>query len=426
MRNAILAVAALGALNVVAGTVAKTVIRQNWPYDPTVTIDYELAGELDERCDMEVGLEDANGPIEGYANAFSGDLDGVKPGEHRIVWDPVKAGYENAAATSLKVTLTPRTSAAKYLVIEGLDTGSLTVTPLNDEPSGGFNTDTYKKTKIVLRHIRAGRFRMGSPETEGGRNANENPHDVILTNDYWIGVFQLTRRQWLYIKKDVTPTDHYSDSMTPAIGISWNHICGENASKKAGDVSTDVDEGSFLGLLGAKINAQLPPGYVVALPSEAQWEYACRAGTETAWNNGTDYNVYQKTATSGTYAGNTYWVDDNLTLLARYVWTTRGVSGGNNATKVGSFLPNAWGLYDCHGGANELVFDTIYVDGGGKGPDTTQVEQRICNLPNYRIIKGGTWNSNPAACRSATRSHASRTTASSEYGFRIAIIKEVK
>ena len=72
------------------------------------------------------------------------------------------------------------------------------------------------------------------------------------------------------------------------------------------------------------------------------------------------------------------------------------------------------------------MFDTIYVDGGGKGPDTTQVEQRICNLPSYRIIKGGTWNSNPAACRSATRSHASRTTASSEYGFRIAIIKEVK
>ena len=424
MKNAILAVVALGALNVAAGTVAKTVIRQNWPYDPTVTIDYELAGELDERCDMEVGLEDANGPIEGYANAFSGDLDGVKPGEHRIVWDPVKAGYENAAATSLKVTLTPRTSAAKYLVIEGLDTGSLTVTPMNDEPSGGFNVNAYKTSKIVLRHIRAGRFQMGSPTTEGGRGANENPHDVILTNDYWIGVFQLTRKQWMYIKTDVTPVNHYSD-MTPAIGISWNHICGENASKKAGDVSTDVDEGSFLGLLGAKINAQLPPGYVVALPSEAQWEYACRAGTTTAWNNGTDYAAYQKVMPSGTYAGKTYATDDNLNLLARYQWTTFQESQ-NNSTPVGKFLPNAWGLYDCHGGANELVFDTIYVDGGGKGPDTTQIEQRICNFPSYRIIKGGTWNSAPSACRSAARSHAARATASSEYGFRIAIIKEVK
>ena len=91
-----------------AATIAKSVIRQNWPYDPTVTIDYELEGALDERVDIDVKLEDSAGVISAYANSFSGDLSNVAPGVHRIVWDPVKAGYDGANVKSLKVSLSER------------------------------------------------------------------------------------------------------------------------------------------------------------------------------------------------------------------------------------------------------------------------------------------------------------------------------
>ena len=405
-----------------AATIAKSVIRQNWPYDPTVTIDYELEGALDERVDIDVKLEDSAGVISAYANSFSGDLSNVAPGVHRIVWDPVKAGYDGANVKSLKVSLSMRPAKAEYLVIGGLGTENVTVETLSEAPDAGFNADQYKKDKIVLKRIRAGRFRMGSPDSEGGRNQNETLHDVILTNDYWIGVFPVTRQQWMHIKKDVTPGDHYYLT-GPAIGVSWNDICGENGGRSG---TTAVDEGSFLGLLGAKVNQSLPEGYVVALPTEAQWEYACRAGTDTAWNNGTDYNVYDKTADSGSYAGNVFKVDDNLNLLARYVWTTQAVANQNNSTKVGSFQPNAWGLYDCHGNCFELVFDSIYVEGGGSGPSGVQTEQRVNRYPNYRIAKGGTWNSPAKECRSAARYHIDRSLRDGKYGFRLAIIKEVK
>ncbi|MBR2983487.1 MAG: SUMF1/EgtB/PvdO family nonheme iron enzyme [Kiritimatiellae bacterium] len=252
-----------------AATIAKSVIRQNWPYDPTVTIDYELEGELGERVDIDVKLEDGAGIISVSANSFSGDLSNVAPGVHRIVWDPVKAGYVNVSATSLKVALTARPAASEYLVIGGLGTENVTVETLSEAPDAGFNADQYKKDKIVLKRIRAGRFRMGSPDTEGGRNQNETLHDVILTNDYWIGVFPVTRQQWMHIRKDVTPGDHYYLT-GPAISVSWNDICGENGGRAG---TTAVDEGSFLGLLGAKVNQLLPQGYVVALPTEAQWEY---------------------------------------------------------------------------------------------------------------------------------------------------------
>jgi formylglycine-generating enzyme required for sulfatase activity len=301
-------------------------------------------------------------------------------------------------------------------------TENVTVETLSEAPDAGFNADQYKKDKIVLKRIRAGRFRMGSPDSEGGRKQNETLHDVILTNDYWIGVFPVTRQQWMHIRKDVTPGDHYYLT-GPAIDVSWNDICGENGGRSG---TTAVDEGSFLGLLGAKVNQSLPQGYVVALPTEAQWEYACRAGTDTAWNNGTDYNVYDKTADSGSYAGNVFKVDDNLNLLARYVWTTRAVANQNNSTKVGCFQPNAWGLYDCHGNCFELVFDSIYVEGGGSGPSGVQTEQRVNRYPNYRIVKGGTWNSPAKECRSAARYHIDRSLRDGKYGFRLAIIKEVK
>jgi formylglycine-generating enzyme required for sulfatase activity len=422
MKNILAVSLALMSSAVMAAEISKCVIRQAWPFDQTVAIDYELEGELGERVDIDVKLEDAAGIISVSANSFSGDLSNVAPGVRRIVWDPVKAGYVNVSATSLKVALTARPAASEYLVIGGLGTENVTVETLSEAPDAGFNADQYKKDKIVLKRIRAGRFRMGSPDSEGGRKQNETLHDVILTNDYWIGVFPVTRQQWMHIKKDVTPGNHYYLT-GPAIDVSWNDICGENGGLSD---TTAVDEGSFLGLLGAKVNQSLPQGYVVALPTEAQWEYACRAGTDTAWNNGTDYNVYDKTADSGSYAGNVFKVDDNLNLLARYVWTTQAVANQNNSTKVGSFQPNAWGLYDCHGNCFEMVFDSIYVEGGGSGPSGVQTEQRVNRYPNYRIVKGGTWNSPAKECRSAARYHIDRSLRDGKYGFRLAIIKEVK
>ena len=390
------------------------VVRQQWPWGRLVTIDYRLSASIGETADVSVKVLAGGVAVDTIpARAFSGDLDSVAAGEHRIVFDPAAAGLDSGRAiTNLAFSVSAKSPiGGKYMVIDvsaGTDAESYGVSYLDEMPVGGWQ-NVHKTSKIVLRRIRAGTFLMGSPLDEGGRRDNEALHTVILTNDYYIGVFPVTRGQWRKVKSDVTPGDHYTES-GPAIGVSWDDIAGSGTRGE----DTNVDAASFLGLLGARVNASLPQGYVVAFPSEAQWEYACRAGTTTAWNNGTDYSVYTDT--------NNKSRDDNLTLLGLYL----AVNANNCSKTVGTYLPNAWGLYDCHGNAGELVADTIYTDGSTRGPEITQTEPRNVKYPNYRIYRGGNWQANPSPCRSAAKTHLLRSTRDSKVGFRLAVVREVR
>ncbi|MCC7261780.1 MAG: formylglycine-generating enzyme family protein, partial [Candidatus Latescibacteria bacterium] len=165
--------------------------------------------------------------------------------------------------------------------------------------------------------IEPGTFMMGSPASEPGRGSDEGPrHPVTLTKGFYLGKDLITQRQWTAVmgtqpwsgRKYVQPhPDH------PAVYISWN----------------DLQE------LVAKLNADTGEA-LYRLPSEAEWEYACRAGTSTRWSFGDDEGRLRKYA----------WYEINA-------WN----AGVQYAPAVGTKLPNPWGLFDMHGNVFEWIED---------------------------------------------------------------------
>ena len=277
-----------------------------------------------------------------------------------------------------------------YLVIDlsgGKDATSYPVSYLTDVPAGGW-TDTYKTTKLVLRRIDPGTFTMGSPEGEAGRQEGETQHQVKLTHPYYIGVFELTQRQWELVMGNRPSA--FSNSVCyatrPVERVSFNDIRGADLGQWWPQMNT-VDEASFMGKLRAKT------GRLFDLPTEAQWEYACRAGTTTALNSGKNL-----IAPSG--------VDANMAEVGRYYYNS-GVYNSSydfssaddkGTAKVGSYLPNAWGLYDMHGNIGEFCLDWYRLDNTSELSDPVGPE-----TGTSRNMRCGTWGHYAYWCRSAAR-----------------------
>ena len=232
-----------------------------------------------------------------------------------------------------------------YAVIDlsaGSSASSYPVTYLSSPPSGGFNTDEYKTKKLVLRRIEPGSFKM-----RGSVN-------VTLTKPFYIGLFEVTQKQYQLVTGS-NPAKFQGDKR-PVEYVSYNNIRGTSNGAKWPE-SNAVDASSFMGKLRART------GLVCDLPTEAQWEYACRAGTTSSYNNG----------------GSS---ENDLKQLGRYSGNTSDGKGGYSSyhTTVGSYLPNAWGLYDMHGNVWEWCLDWHGSITGGtdpKGPSSgTQRELR--------------------------------------------------
>ncbi len=298
-----------------------------------------------------------------------------------------------------------------YLVIDlsgGPNAASYPVSNLTDIPSGGW-TDEYKTTKLVLRRIDPGTFTMGAPTGEAGRaDSDEAPHQVTLTHSYYIGVFELTQRQWELVMG--TRPSAFSNTVCyatrPVENISYNLIRGADLGKWWPQMNA-VDETSFMGKLRAKT------GRLFDLPTEAQWEYACRAGTATALNSGKNLSA-------------AYGVDANMAEVGRYYYNSgrydnsydyNGSSDETGTAKVGSYLPNAWGLYDMHGNVVEVCLDWFKTGNSDAvtdpvGPDTGA----------ERSARGGGWSNNSSFCRSASRkSTLTQSARHSDSGLRVVV-----
>jgi len=303
----------------------------------------------------------------------------------------VNAESTTVTIASADVTLTPvfRPVAVlqkNYLVADFLS-GTGTVTYLEAPPPGGW-TDAHKTSKLVMRKIPAGTFQMGSPSSETGREADEVQHAVTLTRDFYVGVFEVTQQQWVNVISNWPSFySNAADRAThPVERVSYAAVRG--ASAGAGwPGATNVDAGSFVAQVRAVTGVA-----GLDLPTEAQWEYACRAGT------------------TGAYAGG------SLDALAWYSGTSTGATHS-----VGLKAPNAWGLYDLHGNVAELCLDWYaYTDfGASSGLDPKGSSNSLFG-GGLRVRRGGAYNSTDVKCRSAYRGNQWPTNVYSETGLRLA------
>lgn len=222
-------------------------------------------------------------------------------------------------------------------------------------------------------------FWMGSPDSEDQRHDDETRHLVKLTKGFWIGQYEVTQGQWKSVM-GYNPSANRRGDDWPVEQVSWRE-CQQFVTK---------------------VNAERK--YSVSLPTEAQWEYACRAGMDTPFGIGLTLN------------GNAANCDGNYP----YGMVAAGPYLGHT-TRVGSYRPNAWNIYDMHGNVWEWCEDCydsdFYIN------EASKVDP-CCMSGSLRVDRGGGWGSSARFCRSAERGRYGAGRIYERIGFRIVSFEE--
>lgn len=267
----------------------------------------------------------------------------------------------------------------------------------------GTGTATEIGAGIEKVRIPAGTFLMGSPDGDSEADANEMPqHKVTLTRDFYIGKYEVTAAQYAAFlnaagvaKAEVgsrarhTVDGYGEQDLFKVNQWGWTPQWNDATNRWESDGNTPM---IYVTWFGAKAYADWIGG---SLPTEAQWEYACRAGTTTAYSFG-----------------------DDAAGLGDYAWYQRESESINGPSLVGTKKPNPWGLYDMHGNALEWCSDwygsDYYSEPSASGTDPTGPASG-----DYRVLRGGSWGYDAWSCRSACRVSSSPDNVSSIIGFRV-------
>ncbi len=431
--TAVATIAALPTTASAAATISDVIVRQQWPWNGKVNIDYILHGDEGSQHDITVTLRNGSTVMTNEYGSLSGDLIGVTPGARRIVWDPAynNPSYAEALMVNFSATLSMAEDDNTYMIVDlsgGASAAEYPVSFMSAPPAGGW-TDEYKTDKLVLRRIPAGTAVLGSPDGEDeeyGRVAKyETQRKTTFANSFYIAVFETTQKQFENVMgyNPIPSTwDRGKGNTKPAICVNYRLLRGTNTIMSAANLASEVwpqhEAESFFGVLNSKLSAALSTAglgdYEMELPTISQWEYACRAGTTGAWNNGT-------TITNAT-------TDANAEPLAHY-----GATGFYNVGQVvGGKAQNAYGLYDMHGNVTELCRDKHMDTQVALWDGSDQIEPLIHNVTAqspFVMVRGG-WRQNAASgIRSSSTSIVSHsldpTNAESvKHGFRIALTRK--
>ena len=237
--------------------------------------------------------------------------------------------------------------------------------------------------------IPAGSFTMGSPDSEPDRDPDEGPQHKVQVASFELGKYEVTFAQWDTCVDDGGCSHRPEDGGalrgdTPVMNVSWNHITQQ-----------------YLPWLNRKT------GKKYRLPSEAEWEYAARAGCRTAFNVGGQCASKIEPGQANFLSNNTYNGSTKGEPLMR-------------PSKIGSYAANNWGLHDMHGNVWEWVQD-CYEDGYNKGQASDgsahRAEDSSCGS---RVLRGGSWGDGPRGLRSAGRGRYTPDFRGSGSGFRLA------
>jgi formylglycine-generating enzyme required for sulfatase activity len=229
-----------------------------------------------------------------------------------------------------------------------------------------------------LAFIPPGTFRMGSPTNEVDRSANEGPQTAVtISRGFWMGIYPVTQAQYQLLIGS-NPSTFTGNLNRPVETVSWNDATNYCAKLTQQELTA----------------GRIPAGSQYRLPTEAEWEYACRSWTS-------DRRFY-------------YGDDPGYTNLTNYAWYTANTA---STQPVGQKLPNSWGLYDMNGNVQQWCQDY----GVAPYPGGSVTDPQGPSSGSNRVYRGGSWFTGAAACRSASRVGSFPTGVGFSTGFRVVL-----
>jgi formylglycine-generating enzyme required for sulfatase activity len=276
-----------------------------------------------------------------------------------------------------------------YSISDGASNEANATRTVNVGQASTHNADLNASVQLQMLWVEPGTFTMGSPTSEAGRQSDrEDEHNVTLTKGFYLGKYEVTQAQYQAVMTgntdslSVTPSQWPNNPNRPVEKVSW------------------ADAQIFLTRLNAQQSANIPAGWAYVLPTESQWEYACRAGTSTTYSWGNDINSSR----------------------ANYNWDG-GANDGNDFKQtrdVGQYAANPWGFFDMNGNVWEWTADwyqAAYPTGNPVVDPTGPASG------SYRVSRGGSWYYDGARLRSAERDVVTPSARYLDLGFRVGFQK---
>jgi formylglycine-generating enzyme required for sulfatase activity len=304
-------------------------------------------------------------------------------------WLTITAGTSGTGEGTVTYAVTANITPARTgtLTIAGIP---VTVAQAADEVTVSLGAGST--VPLVLVRIPAGTFTMGSPAWERERWPNEGPEHQVTVSSFYIGKTEVTQAQWAIVMGAGIPTcgSYGTGSDYPAYCVSWDDICG-------GTTGSSCTASSFIGRLNAQQGSAR-----FRLPTEAEWEYAARAGTTTRFSHGDVLDCSDRDCTS-------------CATHEQYMWWC-GNNSPDGAKEVGGKQANPWGLFDMHGNVGEWVGDWYDWYSSAAQTDPPGPESGIA-----RAVRGGNWAYEAYTCRSARRYYFDTGIRYGFLGFRLAL-----
>ncbi|MBQ6247880.1 MAG: formylglycine-generating enzyme family protein, partial [Kiritimatiellae bacterium] len=318
-----------------------------------------------------------------------------------IVWNPsLDWPLQSAANVSATVSAWTKDVPPDYMVVKLFDDAvgaKRWYYATADDIPGGVTNRLYKSDYLLMRRIPAKgiKSRLGNDSTRTIAGPKSQTHLVSFTNDWYMAVYEFTEAQYAYVGGGRSAGPYFTGAdyadehpYLPMTGIFWkNHLRG-NVSATAAPTSA-----SLLGKLRTLTGIT-----TFDLPTDAQWEYSCRAKTATTLNDGTD----------------TAWNGAGVDNMNRVAWSNK--NAGGRPHEVGLKKPNGWGLYDMLGKVWEWCRDWH-----GAYPDGNAVDPKGPTTGSIRVLRGGSWYIDARFCRSACRNFLDPSGSNFYVGFRLAL-----
>lgn len=397
-KNSFLAAIAFTAAATASADIAVSGVtaRQRWPWNNLVDIDFTLSGtEAGALYQADVaarfpGIEGDEVAAKSLVTEpiVSGD------GTHRVTWD-LEAQYPGLVTSNFtaRVTVTPLGDTAPvYMVIDlsagpTAAAGDYKVRYTTQAPD--LSDDTCRTTEMWLRRCPAGTFTMGYADYQSAANSAWGPHEVTHSWPFYIGIFECTQQQWYQVTGEWP--GYYSNTTyratRPVENVSFkNHIRGDTGWTDNNPANGRYcSEASFIGKMRARTGITW-----IDVPTESQWEYAARAGTnyEYGWEGVSSSTIVQYARGANTATGvNNLNMDNGDGDIS-----TVAATG-----KVGSYPPNNWGLYDMLGNVGEICGD-VHSTANLTGEGYTFVDPRwnpaaaTGSVSGGRVVRGGSFH----------------------------------